>query len=348
MKQTFRRGLLGVLLVASGLAGSGVGGQTAQAQVLPPLVAGQPAVAKDRLDIGTTTACAVLGSGQIACAGGYTLPDDGFSPTPRLFTSPAIDAVGVQVGNNQGCVRKGSGIANCWGTPAGLGIGVTSGNARNNVNVPPAIGLTDVIDVGSGVDYSCAALASGQARCWGSQSYGLLGNGASSGTLVGQPAIVLDRGTGTALTGVRQIDGAGDFACALISDGNVKCWGSNYDGKFNPPYGTSRADLVRGTISSAEAVAGISNASSISVGGRSACVVIADGTVRCFGNNNTASFPSIGATSTPLAVAGISTARMVAVGQSHACALLADATMTCWGQGTSGQLGRGWVCPGFG
>ncbi len=344
MKQTFRRGLLGVLLVASGLAGSTVGGQTAQAQSLPPLVAGQPAVAKDRLDIGTTTACAVLGSGQIACAGGYAMPDGGFSPTPRVFTSPAIDAAGVQVGNNQGCVRKGSGVTTCWGPPGQLGIGTTGGNATNNLTAPNVTGISDTIDVGSGIDYSCAALASGQARCWGNQAYGLLGNGSSTGSLTdGQPKAVLDQATGSALTGVRQIDGGSDFACALISDGTVKCWGSNYDGQFRPPYGTSRADLVNGTISRAVTIPGLTSVSSISVGSRSACVVITDGTVKCFGTNNTATFPGIGTTLTPVNVAGITTARMVAVGSSHACAVLADATLSCWGANDTGQLGRGSV-----
>jgi alpha-tubulin suppressor-like RCC1 family protein len=343
--RSFRALMGSALLVATGFVVT-TAPTVAQAQTVPPLVVGQPAVQKDRLDIGADTACAVLGSGQVACAGGYNVPDGQFSATARTVTSAAIDAVGVQVGNQQGCVRKGSGSVTCWGRTDLLGLGQLSSSTTRNLNGPPAVGLNDVVDVGSGIDYSCGVLASGQARCWGIQSYGLLGNGQTSGTSTVTstlPQVVLDGATGTALTGVREIDGDGDFACALISDGTVKCWGSNADGKFSPPYGASRADLVRGLITKAELIANISNASSISVGTASACAVIVDGTVKCFGSRNTANFPNVGTTPTPVAVAGVTTARMVAVGIDHACALLADATMTCWGGNDKGQLGRGTV-----
>jgi alpha-tubulin suppressor-like RCC1 family protein len=72
-------------------------------------------------------------------------------------------------------------------------------------------------------------------------------------------------------------------------------------------------------------------------------MVVADGTVRCWGLN---AFGQLGdgTTSTPAAsvrVTGISTAIAVTTGRDHSCALLVDATVRCWGANSVGQLGNG-------
>ena len=95
------------------------------------------------------------------------------------------------------------------------------------------------------------------------------------------------------------------------------------------PLGETATRLPRGRIAT-------------SVEGGHSCMVVADGTVRCWGLN---AFGQLGdgTTSTPAAsvrVTGISTAIAVTTGRDHSCALLVDATVRCWGANTVGQLGN--------
>lgn len=79
------------------------------------------------------------------------------------------------------------------------------------------------------------------------------------------------------------------------------------------------------------------------------CAVVADRTVRCWGNDCNGQL-GIGRTSVceqdvfvsePVEVAGISGARAVAAGVGHTCALLETGEVWCWGLGSWGQLGDG-------
>ncbi len=81
----------------------------------------------------------------------------------------------------------------------------------------------------------------------------------------------------------------------------------------------------------------------LSAGQRSTCAVLANKTIKCWGDNLSG---QLGNNSTvqqsvvPVQVMGITTAAQVSVGYEHACALLDDGTAMCWGNGDSGQLGN--------
>lgn len=80
-------------------------------------------------------------------------------------------------------------------------------------------------------------------------------------------------------------------------------------------------------------IAAVAGPTSVSAGFYSSCAVLADGTVRCWGNN---AFGLLGdgttiARSVPVPVAGIANATAVSVGPWETCALLADGTVRCWG-----------------
>lgn len=85
--------------------------------------------------------------------------------------------------------------------------------------------------------------------------------------------------------------------------------------------------------------------------GNHTCLVLANGTVQCWGLNR---FGELGngtttASINPVIVSGISTAKaVVAAGEGntdHACALLASGAVKCWGNNVSGQLGNGTTTP---
>ena len=81
----------------------------------------------------------------------------------------------------------------------------------------------------------------------------------------------------------------------------------------------------------------------LATGGSSACSLSADGTVRCWGNNNTGQLGDGTQITrlTPVTVSGLTNVAAVSAGGLHACALRTDGTVRCWGNNNNGQLGDG-------
>ena len=80
-----------------------------------------------------------------------------------------------------------------------------------------------------------------------------------------------------------------------------------------------------------------------SMGGIHTCVLLSDGTAKCWGWNY---FGQLGDGTTtdrytPVNVSGLTNAVAIAVGDYHTCALLSDGTAKCWGRNDHGRLGDG-------
>jgi hypothetical protein len=116
---------------------------------------------------------------------------------------------------------------------------------------------------------------------------------------------------------------AGDYACARMEDGNVRCWGTAPDS---------------GPV--AAAVGAAAGGSVIAAGGGRACAVADAGGVTCWGATfGTQLDPAVAAPAA--AIPSVSGARAVGVGADHACAVDASGAVWCWGNGFYGQLGDG-------
>ena len=121
--------------------------------------------------------------------------------------------------------------------------------------------------------------------------------------------------------------GLGIVGIVGIVIGGMSTWAQAADGR---QLGETATRLPRGRLAT-------------SVEGGHSCLVIADGSVKCWGVNALGQLGD-GTTSTPataVRVSGISTAVAVATGRDHTCALLVDATVRCWGANAVGQLGNG-------
>lgn len=84
----------------------------------------------------------------------------------------------------------------------------------------------------------------------------------------------------------------------------------------------------------------------VSAGGQGShsCAVIVDGTIRCWGQNNSGQLGNgtVIDSSVPVLVSGIMTASTVVTGlSSYTCALLTNGSVRCWGRNGVGQLGNG-------
>jgi alpha-tubulin suppressor-like RCC1 family protein len=134
------------------------------------------------------------------------------------------------------------------------------------------------------------------------------------------------------LTGVVALEAGAYDSCALLDDGSAACWGDNQDQVLG------RSSLLD-MSSTPLAMTGLSAVSEVSVGAGHACALLADGTVRCWGNNYYGQLgddqPQVNSPD-PVEVVGITDAVAVAAGTGSSCAVVGGGAVRCWGRNSSG------------
>ncbi len=125
------------------------------------------------------------------------------------------------------------------------------------------------------------------------------------------------------------------FSLALLEDGTVLGWGSNYRGQLGDGSTTQQSTPVP--------VSGLSEVVAIAAAQDHSLALLEDGTVMAWGANNAGQLGD-GTTAdsdTPVSVSGLSEVVAVAAGPAHSLALLEDGTVAAWGSNAAGQLGIG-------
>ena len=277
------------------------------------------------------------------------------TPPQRLpdVTAPAIvPAVSARIfaGGRRSCVLRDGGVR-CWGDAnrGSLGPGVV----MSSTTVPTAIpGLEGATSVALGESHGCAVMPDASVRCWGSDEYGALGNGGTTGE---SPAPVPVPG----LTGVTQLAAYGSQTCALAG-GRISCWGDRH-GKspldlgladirqiaLGNHHGCARGErevlcwgandhgqlgVAGGDRSSAAPVPGLTSPDEIAAAGDYTCARTG-GAVSCWGAGDDAQLgdPARRDDPTPHAIPSLTDAAALALGPTHACALRSSNTVACWG-----------------
>ena len=123
--------------------------------------------------------------------------------------------------------------------------------------------------------------------------------------------------------------------CAIVSNAEVRCWGSNRDGQ-----------LGLGHVSPSElpsVVPGLWGVVQISAGGNQTCALKAEGDVWCWGAGAHALMVDRATErqTKPTRVEGVSEVKAIATSSAHSCALRDDGRITCWGANHEGELGNG-------
>ncbi len=192
-----------------------------------------------------------------------------------------------------------------------------------------AITATNVLGTSSKVIYPFHINKSGQAKCWGLNDKGQLGDGTTTNRDTATPI--------PSMTDVKQIASGKSHACALKNNGEVYCWGDNSLGQLG--IGSTESSSQPKKVSS------ISGAVSITAGRYHTCTLLKTGDVKCWGEGN---FGQLGnnrqdtAQTTPVAVQDLNgKARAITAGNNHTCALLTTGTVKCWGANDLGQIGNG-------
>ncbi|HEX3760002.1 MAG TPA: hypothetical protein VHW23_14905 [Kofleriaceae bacterium] len=191
--------------------------------------------------------------------------------------------------------------------------------------------------VAAGGAHSCLVAQDGTVWCWGANQAGQLGNG--SFATAAAPIQVIDAAGGP-FTDAADIDAGLDFTCARRLDGTAWCWGSGrrVGGGELPDQPTPRAVMT--------AAGPLDAVVQVSAGATHACAVRSDGTVWCWGANDTAQLGDADVTGRLVAApvrradgSAFDGAGLVAAGAGFTCAARADNTW-CWGTNMFGQLGQ--------
>ncbi len=183
-------------------------------------------------------------------------------------------------------------------------------------------------------------LRNGRVYAWGRNTRGQLGLGADVTANQTQPRMV------PGVEAAASVAFNQNFSMALVSDGTVWTWGENLDGQLGlgtpPVEGEPHTPDVTPRYV-ATRVPGLTGAVAIAPGYRHALVLMEDGTVRAFGNNDDGQLGD-GTTESrdaPVVVQGLTDVVKLMGGFMHSVALKRDGTVWVWGRNSYGNLGTG-------
>jgi alpha-tubulin suppressor-like RCC1 family protein len=287
---------------------------------------------------GVDFTCTLMPSGAVFCSGrniegeqGQGTTSQNGNPVP-LMVQGLPPAVAVSAGQFQACAIDQAALLWCWGDNF---YGQLGDGTKISRSLPvPVTGGLKFAHVAAGGTFTCGITVAGAVWCWGKNDLGQLGDGTLTNSKV--PVHV----SALRIPAMQIAAGADRSACALLSDGSVKCWGSNLHGQLGDGTTTNRTTPVQ--------VAGLtSGVTAVTEGGGQTCALLPGGAPVCWGENL---YGEVGDGTNidrlaPVPVKGVSTGvQQISAGNGHqTCALVTTSAtvIDCWGNGVDGQVGDG-------
>jgi alpha-tubulin suppressor-like RCC1 family protein len=260
------------------------------------------------ISYGTYEACARKTDGSVWCWGRNNngqLGDGSYSDRYTPTQIAGLTAVAINQGSSHACAVLTDGTMKCWGYNGygGLGDGTTTGRTTP-VTVTGLTGVTAVSRFrntsGHSGPHTCAIKTDRTVWCWGYNGYAQLAIAAGDTT---------NRYTATLslVTGAVKVAGSTHHNCAVIVNGDIKCWG--YNGYGNLGVGDTTTRHTPTLVLGVGGVGTISGATDVSATGESTynwTNFVANGKWYSMGANDGGQFgnntsTSTGANSTPKA-----------------------------------------------
>jgi alpha-tubulin suppressor-like RCC1 family protein len=187
-----------------------------------------------QVSAGGSHTCVLMDDGCATCWGdgqfgqlGYGSPLSVYDPAEAGCVALGGAAVQISAGARHTCAVLENGDVLCWGSGGGsLGYGNTE--TVGDDEVPADVGPVDLggpaVQVSAGYYHTCAVLETGEVLCWGLGDYGALGYGNTEE--IGDDEVPADVGPVDVGGDAMQISSGSFNTCALLGEGDVKCWGS--------------------------------------------------------------------------------------------------------------------------
>jgi alpha-tubulin suppressor-like RCC1 family protein len=308
--------------------------------------------------------CALFNNGTMRCWGRNNLGQLGYGTTVPVGTTPAnlpytttdVPLLGVgtklAVGGNHTCALLNNGLVRCWGNNQYGQLGYNSTANLGDGEPISSFGYVNLggnaVKLAAGYEHTCALMDTQKVRCWGHNNLGQLGYGNTVTTpSIGDNEQPWSAGDVNVGAPVQDIVAGGSHTCALLTDGNVRCWGAGANGRLG--YGNFN------NIGDGETPASAGNVNvggpvlQLSAGVNHTCALLNTGRVRCWGHGlyGQLGYASSNDVTLPTSAGDVNLgtpttrALQVTTGELHTCALLDVGTVKCWGYAASGQLGYG-------
>ena len=231
------------------------------------------------LAIGEAHSCALMKDGSAKCWGLNAGGQLGDGSTTDRHTPISIPTLGTSVkqlctGTSHSCAMMSDGSVRCWGDNYSGELGDGTTVRQTSPEVVTALG-TGVKQVVCGGFHTCALMLDNSVRCWGANFGGQLGDGTVTDQHTPETIVALG-------TTVKQLAAGSGHACAVLSDGSVRCWGSNSKGSVGDGTTTDRHSPVAITLLGT----GVAQITLGPADAAHSCALLTDGSVRCWGWNS--------------------------------------------------------------
>jgi alpha-tubulin suppressor-like RCC1 family protein len=246
-----------------------------------------------QLAVGPLHSCVRTVAGGLRCWGAGASGGLGYGDEEDLGDMPGelppldVDGVGgvkdFDLGYAFVCAAMNSNEVLCWGANnfGQLGHGDLLAIGDQADEMPPV--ETPVSgapqQVAAGESHVCVLMTTGDVHCWGEGTGLGYGTGMNVGDMAGElPSAQVQLG-GI----VKQIAAGRGYTCALMQDGEVRCWGDSYFGQLG--YGDMETiGDEPGEMPPPDVALG-GQATMIAAHAWHTCALLVDGRLRCWGNN---------------------------------------------------------------
>lgn len=248
--------------------------------------------------------CALSTAGSVKCWGsGHVISADteigsswhlGTTPAEMGDNLPAINlgtsryVTQLTCAKYDVCVILDNNQIKCWGQTSNFGghqVAVMGDNLVALDMSTVQTGDIKIVSIDSGDAHHCVLLSSGAVACWGANDYRQTGHPLFTTHPVPQQIVSL--GTGRTAT---QITCGGLHSCALLDNGDVKCWGRNNLGQLGLGDTADRGSVEANMGDNLPTVSLSSTLTTLAVyaGHEHTCALLSDHQLRCWGTNNEA------------------------------------------------------------
>ncbi len=340
-----------------------------------------------RIAAGSQKSCGILESGQVRCFGNSVYGELGsaggvyLNGASQNLPLPAGRTVReVALGWTHTCLLFDDGTVRCIGANDAGQLGQGDTTPRTSLVAIPAVALgagRSAKHITANGTFTCATLDDDRLKCWGANSNLQGGSGGIGGNLCtgdhiargDQPGTMGDALPYAALGNdgmgqpwhVKKVTTGPNYACAILANDRLKCWGRNdggYLGSGNTTtYGETPALIgdaipfivVGTTAGSPTPVVDVAAAAFAT------CAVLQGGAVKCWGGHALGVLGDEQSTNVivgddpaemgdSLALVPLGAGRVATAIGSNAntmCALFTGGAIKCWGANGYGQLGQG-------
>lgn len=280
----------------------------------------------------------------LACALCLTfLPAAGAIATQRPYAL-------VAGGTSHSIALKKDGTVCTWGSNQNGQLGLSGG--ASSASEPSIVqGLSSIISVAAGYDFSAVITADNKVMAWGGGTVTdptyVTGLENVVAVACGQTELIALHKDGTVSTwtlgnAVKKVSGLSHIAgisagsqhfLAYTTGGDVYAWGGNWSGQLGTGDTTNRNNPVK--------LNGIFNVIHIAAGNTHSLAVDSSGRVYAWGSNGSGQLGAEGETRLkPAFIDGLTDITMVAAGNETSLALTTKGAVYTWGYGEFGQLGN--------